>query len=449
MIENKLWRSHNLEQVKDENGITTSGSLIVWEDTPVSPLSIGDDFQPVPNGPVLKVGKINVSDSVIGERFGRPYRQWQITIEGDTNTQAVDDDDTNIQYDFVIEKDDDGVMKYTGSMAAINTGETPSLNIKIGDKFTVPGIGDINCVKISGGDEYTDSGLHRWRIVYDGTKVIPKDGGNDAGDPNTQYDFVIEKDDNGDIKYTGSMGVLNTGATPSLDINIGDKFTIPTIGEVTCIKISGGDEYTDNNTHRWRVTYEAEKVTANEDSDIEDNDINIRYDFVIEKTSEGITRYAGTMEVVNTGDTPSLEFEIGDVFNIPCIGEVVCTKINGSDDYTDNGIHRWKMIYDGAKVTGDNEESTSIPDDEESVTYELNGITTRSVSGEFIALRRSANPIIKKSITRYTANSTQIVTIGAAYSGGVAISEQITKENLKIDGVQVGTYYRHDIEVET
>ena len=45
----KLLRSHSLEKSKGADGITTSGSFSFWEDSPVSPLNIGDEFQPIPN----------------------------------------------------------------------------------------------------------------------------------------------------------------------------------------------------------------------------------------------------------------------------------------------------------------------------------------------------------------------------------------------------------------
>ena len=64
----KLHRSYSMEKTKGADGVTTSGSFSFWEDNPVSPLDIGDEFQPVPDGPKLRVGKVSISDSVIGER---------------------------------------------------------------------------------------------------------------------------------------------------------------------------------------------------------------------------------------------------------------------------------------------------------------------------------------------------------------------------------------------
>ena len=262
----KLHRSYNLEKTKGTDGVTTSGSLSFWEDSPVSPLDIGDEFQPVPGGPKLKVSKVGIADSVVGERFGRPFRQWQITIEGDSSVSVGDD--TGVKYTFSIEKQDTGLV----------------------------------------------------------------------------------------IKN-------------------------------------------------------------------------------------------GTMEVTNDGDAPALNIAIGALFSVPGIGAVVCTKINGGDSQKSDGTKRWAVTYDGAKV--DTSSGTGKPEDTDSVSYELNGVTARSVSGEFIALRRSASAVIKKSLTLYTAGAAPLSTPGGGYSGGIATSEKVTKESVKVGGVEVGVYYRHDIEVES
>lgn len=369
LTENKLWRSHSLEKVKDDDGVTTSGSMTFWEDAPVSPLNIGDDFQPVPNGPVLKVGKVSISDSVIGEKFGKPYRQWQITVESETNAQVTtdddtNDDDTNVKYTFLIEKDNDGVVKNSGSMQVSNTGDTPTVSIDIDEKFTVPGIGEIPCTKVSGGDEYTNSGEHKWSIVYEGEKT--------------------------------------TGA-------------------------------------------------ASEETEKETETLSVKYTFLIEQNNDGIIKTTGTMQVTNTGDTPSITINVGDEFSVPGIGSVTCTKVNGSDDINSDNAHEWTILYEGARVQAaeGGEIELELPQNEEVVSYELNGVTTRSVSGEFIVLVRSGTPVTKKSITLYTSSAEQITTIGSAYLGGIAISEQITKETQKTDGIEIGTYYRHDIEVES
>ena len=269
----KLLRSHSLEKSKGADGITTSGSFSFWEDSPISPFEIGDEFQPVPGGPTLRVGKVSISDSVVGERFGRPFRQWQITVEGDSCVQSENTGNANIKYTFLIEKGDDGITKRTGTMEVTNTGNSPSITVQVGGHFTVPGIGEVSCTKVSGGDSYTDSGAHKWTVTYEGAKV-------DA---------------------------------------------------------SGGDD-----------------------------------------------------------DTPIL------------------------------------------------------PESTEEVTYEINGTTTRSVSGEFVVLRRSTTPITKKSLTVYNNSAARLTTPGEAYAdtGYIAVSETVTKEEQKVNGVSIGSYYRHELSLE-
>ena len=271
----KLLRSHSLEKSKGADGITTSGSFSFWEDSPVSPLNIGDEFQPVPGGPTLKVGKVSITDSVVGERFGRPFRQWQITVEGDSNVQT---------------------------------------------------------------DE-------------------------DTGDSNVKYTFIIEKGDDELTKRTGTMEVTNTGASPSISVQVGGSFNVPGVGAVTCTKVSGGDSYTDSGSHKWTITYEGARVEAG---------------------------------------------------------------------------------------SGEDDNNPTLPESQEEVTYEINGTTTRSVSGEFIVLRRSATPITKKSLTVYNNNAARLTTPGETYasSGCIAVSEVIAKETQKSNGVEIGSYYRHELTLE-
>lgn len=263
----KLHRSYSLEKTKGADGVTTSGSLSFWEDSPVSPLDIGDEFEPIPGGPKLRVGKVGITDSVIGERFGRPFRQWQITVEGDSSV-ASGDENTRVKYTFSIEKQESGIVTKTGTMEVTNDGATPAITIAIGGTFTVPGIGEVVCTKTSGGDSVTAGGVRRWTVTYDGAKT-------DAGAP------------------------------------------------------------------------------------------------------------------------------------------------------------------------------VSMPDGTETVSFDLNGVTARSVAGEFIALRRSTTPVTRKSITVYNDSATRLANPGDAYGGGIAVSERIAKETVKVNGVQVGAYYRHEIEVES
>ena len=257
----ELFNSYSLEKTSDE----TSGTLTIWQDTPTSPYDIGDIFTPVPGGQSLKVKKVNISDNVVGKVNGKPLRQWQVTIEGSTDTE--------------------------------------------------------------------------------------------------------EEQSNTNIKYTFG-------------------------------------------------------ISSNETS--------------------------GTMEVTNIGNSPSFSVDVGSNFNVPGVDNVKCTAIKGSDNYED-GVHVWTTTYEGVAVISDDPEEqggSSLPENEISTTYEINGTTVRTVDGEFIALRRSSTPITKKTITIYNTSDSAISTPGGTYQGGIVLSENVIKETISKNDVTISSYYKHTIEVE-
>ena len=126
----KLYNSHTLEKTSDE----ISGSLTLWRDTPNSPYNIGDTFSPV-EGVTLNVKKVSISDNVIGEKNGKPFRQWQVTIEG-SSEEVSGGSDTNIKYTFNLSSEEN-----SGTMEVTNKGDTPTLSLSIGQTFNVPGVG--------------------------------------------------------------------------------------------------------------------------------------------------------------------------------------------------------------------------------------------------------------------------------------------------------------------
>ena len=340
----KLYRSHSLEKSNNE----ISGSVTLWEDSPLSPLNIGDTFQPVENGPVLNVNKVSISDNVIGERSGKPVRQWQITIEGSSEEQADPQADTNIKYNFNIDAEEN-----SGSMEVVNNGSAPVLSLNIGDKFSIPGIGEVTCTQVRGSDSFSDKGVHSWTVIYEGS--TKSESGGQSSSSNTKYSFNIE-----------------------------------------------------NN-------------------------------------NDGVTVYSGSVEESYNGDTPNITLSIGDKFSIPFAGELTCTKIKANDEYNDDGTHKWLVVCEGSRSGSSSEDGSEVlPENEETISYEINGTTVRSVAGEFIALRRSTTPITKKSITIYSSTDTAITTPGAQYQGGIAVSENISREKINNSSY----YYRHEIEVE-
>ena len=333
----KLYRSHSLEK----SGDTISGSLTIWEDNPVSPFDVGDTFTPVQGCPLLTVEKVNIKDNVIGERNGKPLRQWEITIEGSNGVSASSGSQTHVKYNFTISEDE----------------------------------------------------------------------------------------------KTGTMEVVNKGSSPSITISVGSKFSVPGVGQVTCTNVKGSDSYDDNDVHTWTVTYEGSTKISGEDNENFD-----KYSVSVEKTSDGVTIYSGSKEVTYTGTSPSLT-SVGSSVSLPIIGSVTCTKSYA----TKIGVNTWTITTEGSRK-GDT--STDLPDTETIINYEINGVTLRSVAGGFIALRRSTTPITKKTITKYTDTVAAVTTPGNTYEGGTVISENISKETIKENGVVISTYYRHSIEVE-
>ena len=345
-MSNTLYRSHSLEK----SGDTISGSMTLWEDAPVSPFDVGDSFRPVESGPALTVEKVSIKDNVIGEFNGKTLRQWEITIEGSNEASSEassHDTKTHVKYNFSISADEK-----SGTMEVLNIGNNPAITLDIGDAFSVPGIGQVVCSNVKGSDSYDDDGLHSWTVVYEGSKKDKDD--DDEGD--AQYSISVEKNSDGDTVYSGSKQVTSKGETPTISVNVGDEFSLPIIGKLSCTRVLSSKS--DNGT--WTVTVEGSKVDKKDDDDDDD----------------------------------------------------------------------------------------ALPDTETVITYELNGSAVRSVAGEFIALKRSDTPIIKKTIIVYTKDISTVATPGSQYEGGTVTSENIIKETILDNGEVLKSYYKHTIEVE-
>ena len=157
-----LFRSHSLEKSSNEGKVLTSGAITLWEDQPVSPLDVGDTFQPVPNGPILTVDRVNINDNVIGINAGKPVRQWQISIEGSDKLE----NDSSERHSFSIEQDNDNLI-HSGSVSKSVTGDTPPLSISVGSYINIPGVGRIKCSKISGSDDFNELGQRIWNLTQE------------------------------------------------------------------------------------------------------------------------------------------------------------------------------------------------------------------------------------------------------------------------------------------
>lgn len=364
----KLYRSHSLE-FSDEG---TSGSLTIWEDSPVSPFNVGDTFRPVPQSPALTVDKVSIKDNVIGEANGKTLRQWEITIEGSNfQDEQQQDTQTHIKYNFNISENEK-----SGTMEVINTGDNPAVSIDIGDTFSVPGIGEVTCVKVSGNDSYDDNDVHSWTVTYEGSDN-PEQIQDDDALPETKYSLSIEKDNDGDIQKSGSMSVVNTGNAPVFNVSVGDNFSVPGIGQIKCTKVSASDDYSNSGNHRWTVNYEGIIAGSSDDNPYEP-DINAKYSFSIDNDS-----LSGSVEFTAAGNEPVFAHNVGDTITLPGIGEVTCTKISGSDSYSDNGKRKWTVVYEASN------ENQSQQQQESNIKYSLSiennsdGVTIYSGSKEF------------------------------------------------------------------
>ncbi len=330
-----LYNSYSLEKSRSESGVITSGVMTTWENSPVSSLDVGDKFRPIPNGPLLTVKKVNINDNVIGTKDGKPFRQWQISVEGDNGKDISVDTETHILYNFNFNAEG-----HTGTMEVSNTGASPSVNIEIGQSFNVPGIGLIPCINIRGSDAYDENGDHVWTVVYEGSDV--PDAQSDEALPENKHSFSIEQDDYGNTIKTGAVSIANEGETPSLSYQVGSSLNIPGLGNVTCSKISASDDHS-NGVHVWTVTYEGSNKSAGEQGETLPK---VKYSFAIDKDGTSSIK-SGTMQVVNAGNAPTFSLSIGGTFPFPGLGNLTCVNISGNDEYTDNDTRIWTVTYEG------------------------------------------------------------------------------------------------------
>ena len=433
-------------EISGDNVIHSGAKQVVsYGDAPIFAHNTGSTFT-IPGVGEVTCTKVNGSDEFTDEGLHR----WTVTYEGtDAPSEAEQGDSLpETKYSLAIEKDSDGLLQKSGSKVVVNEGDNPALDIQVGSTFTIPGIGSVTCSKVSGSDDYTDSGLHRWTMTYEGV-INDSSGGEEQQDTqshDTKYNFSVERDNDGSLLHSGSVEITTISNTPPSAYQVGSVIDIPGVGEVTCVKVSGSDSYTENGRRKWVIVYEGSDSSGSSGSGQQET--GTKYSFDIENNSDGVTVYSGTMEVAYSGSDPAPNINLGDTFSLPVVGALTCTKVRGSDD----GAGNWTFTIEGTRTGGSSgeqgQDDSSLPDDEVSVSYELNGVTVRTVDGEFVALRRSQTPITKKSITVYTSSSEAVAVLGETYQGGIALSENIIKESTKVNGVETGSYYKHTIEVE-
>ncbi len=167
--------------------------------------------------------------------------------------------------------------------------------------------------------------------------------------------------------------------------------------------------------------------------------------YSLEKSSDN-SRVITSGSLTYWSDTPTSTYSIGDDFRpVPEAPLMKVAKVSIKDsvigEHCGLPVRQWQITVEGSN-------DTSLPANEQSIEYELNGVTARTVDGEFVVLRRSSTPITRKSITVCTSTNTAVVLPGATYEGGIVTSVNIVKETTKINGADLGTYYKQTIEVE-
>lgn len=167
--------------------------------------------------------------------------------------------------------------------------------------------------------------------------------------------------------------------------------------------------------------------------------------YSLEKSSEN-NRLITSGSFTYWSDSPTSAYNVGDDFRpVPDAPLMKVAKVSIKDsvigEHCGKPVRQWQITVEGSN-------DTSLPAAEQSITHELNGVTARTVDGEFVVLRRSATPITRKSITVCTNTSTAVVLPGATYEDGIVTSVNIVKETLKINGADFGSYYKQTVEVE-
>ena len=271
------------------------------------------------------------------------------------------------------------------------------------------------------------------------------------------HGLEVSRDADGAIVTSGSLSYW--ADEPVSSYAVGDTFQpIGAYGPTLVVtRVSMSDDVVGMRMGRpvrqWQITVESEGTSTGAG-----DAARARWTYEMSKDDNGLVYHRGSVELKNDGDAPIFKMSLGDEFGkkltVPIGGmsDLKCTRVSASDEWTDKGVRRWTVTYDGAKVAPASGDSLVPTDTEETISYEINGRTTRAVDGTFVVLRRSILPVTRRSLVRYSEEESggkNETTLGSAYEGlGIAVSERVTKETIKENGVVIGAYWRHDIEVE-
>jgi hypothetical protein len=232
--------------------------------------------------------------------------------------------------------------------------------------------------------------------------------------------------------------------TPASPYDLGDSFSpIPggTAIQVTDVSISEqviGKQPGGSLKRLWKIT-----VTGDEESSSGSTTVN--YSFSRENAEQGYELVRGSMTKTSTSTSAPTMPAIGDTFAVPYIGNVKCTKVNGTQEAPPGDTPSWSITVEGATVIIPED---FAPEGDESVEYTPNGVVTRDVAGNMVVMLRSSTPKTAKSITVYNDSATRLTTLGQLYQGMIATSERIVKENIMVDGVKIAEFYQHEISTE-
>ncbi len=204
---------------------------------------------------------------------------------------------------------------------------------------------------------------------------------------------------------------------------------------------------------QWQFTFDGYLIAPSADT-TQSEVITSKYSVNVDKLENGDTLFKISINTVNFGEEPIIKFTIGEEqitsgenIDIPGVpAPFICTNYSYSDAFNDLNIHVWTITYEGFALVQHDTYMDTL--DEVSVSYEINGTTAATVDGDFIALRRSEEPIMKKSITKYTDSQASITTPGNIYQGGIVLSESIVKETITTNNVITQALYKHTIEIQ-
>ena len=175
------------------------------------------------------ITKIHISDEVIGERNGYPFRQWLVTLDGYINhSKALQTEDETApgviinSYSVDVEKLENDDTLFQISIETINYGQEPVIIYSIGDTEAssaffsdIPGAPlPFTCTSYSYSDSFNELNMHVWTVVYKGFALLPheQEGDDEQDDEDTSISYEI----NGSGIYTvdGNIIALRRSEAP-------------------------------------------------------------------------------------------------------------------------------------------------------------------------------------------------------------------------------------------